>query len=560
MEEKKAKLLKKLFSEKKYTELIFEIETNLEEKYKTTPILNLLGACILLRTRGKKSKEDLAWASSIFKQAYLKERPTNHGLIALVNFINTSVDIKTFYKDEVNFKEIFSYFREAQELHDHNEFLILAILRVYKYLNNLEKTLYYLKILVDKKNCKISTICSYIYYNCFKNDQPQEFFFKQAKILDKKLPIYKDEKLIKINYNKNEKISVAFLSSDIARKHSITYFLKTILSKYDRNKYKIFLILNNTEEDLTTNAFKELVDESFNIKGLNDIEAINLIRQQNIDIIIDIMGLISDNRITLLKNRLAPIQISWLGYCNTTGLENMDYIISDQNLIYQNEENFYTEKIIFLPKIWNCHVGFEFDRKEHPLPFKKNKFITFGSLNNFNKINNDVVEAWSEILKQVSDSKLILKSSIKKDTDKLKELFKKHDVAESVIFYERSDSFEEHLNLYKEIDIALDTFPYNGVTTSFEAIWMSVPVLTMKGFNFNSRCGESINKNIDMNYLIAESKNNYIFKAVELSKNTEKLTSIRKEIFENVASSALFDTTQFSLDFFKSLEKVYNKL
>tara|TARA_B110000483_G_scaffold43683_1_gene54546 strand:- start:456 stop:2138 length:1683 start_codon:yes stop_codon:yes gene_type:complete len=559
--EEKVEVLKKLFLEKKYTELIFEIETNLEEKYKTTPILNLLGACILLRTRGKKSKEDLAWASSVFKQAHLKERQTNHGLLALVNFINISVDIKTFYEVEINLKEIFSYFDEAQEFPDHNEVLILAILRVYKYLNNLEKTLYYLKILVDKKNCKISTICSYIYYNCFKNAQPQEFFFEQAKLLNKRLPKYEEEKLTKINNNNNKKkISLAFLSSDIVGKHSITYFLKTILSKYDKNKYKIFLIFNNVEEDLTTNSFKELVDESFNIKGLDDIKAINLIRQQDIDIIIDIMGLTSDNRITILKNRLALIQISWLGYCNTTGLENMDYIISDQNLIYQNEEKLYTEKIIFLPKIWNCHSGFDFERKEHPLPFKKNKHITFGSFNNYNKINNDVVEAWSKILKQVSDSKLILKSSIKKDTDKLKELFKKHDVAESVTFHERSDSFEEHLNLYKEIDIALDTFPYNGVTTSFEAIWMSVPVLTMKGFNFNSRCGESINKNIDMNCLIAENKNDYIFKAVELSKNTKKLISIRKEIFENVASSALFDTTQFSLDFFKSLERVYNKL
>ena len=131
--QEKAEVLKKLFSEKKYTELVFEIETNLEEKYKTTPILNLLGACILLRTRGKKSKEDLIWASSIFKQAYLKERQTNHGLLALVNFINTSVDIKNFYEAEINFKEIFSYFEETHELHGHNEVLILAILRVYKY-------------------------------------------------------------------------------------------------------------------------------------------------------------------------------------------------------------------------------------------------------------------------------------------------------------------------------------------------------------------------------------------------------------------------------------------
>ena len=397
-------------------------------------------------------------------------------------------------------------------------------------------------------------------FNCYKENQSQKFFLKQAQLLNERLQKYDEKKLVKINKNKNNKIRLGFLSADIVNKHSITYFLKTILLKYDKKKYEIFLFLNNVKEDQTTDIFKGLVDNSFNIKDLNDIEAINLIRQNNIDIIIDLMGIMSENRIALLKNRLAPIQISWLGYCNTTGLKNMDYIISDRNLIYSDEEKLYAEKIIFLPKIWNCHAGFDLEIKSYPTPFKNNKYITFGSFNSFNKINLNVVEVWSKILKNVKNSKLILKSSKILNIDRLKELFKKNGVLESVSFFERNHSFEEHLDLYQNIDIALDTFPYNGVTTSFEAIWMNVPVLTMKGFNFNSRCGESINKNIGINYLIARDEREYIDKAIELSKDVEKLTSIRNKIFNELTSSSLFDKDKFSLEFFRSLETVYNQL
>ena len=115
------------------------------------------------------------------------------------------------------------------------------------------------------------------------------------------------------------------------------------------------------------------------------------------------------------------------------------------------------------------------------------------------------------------------------------------------------------MNLYKKVDIALDTFPYNGVTTSFESIWMGAPVITMKGYNFNSRCGESINKNLNMEYLIAENEMDYVAKAKELSENNDKLLDIRKKIFDQAASSPLFDSVSFSADFFKSLQTIYNK-
>ena len=187
---------------------------------------------------------------------------------------------------------------------------------------------------------------------------------------------------------------------------------------------------------------------------------LNQVRELKLDIIIDLMGYTSTQRIELFKNRMAKNQIIWMGYCNTTGLKNMDYIISDPNLIYSNEEKFYSEKVIYLPKIWNTHCGFDFERKENPPPFIKNKYFTFGSFNNFDKINPDVVSTWSKILKKINNSKLVLKTSSKRlATKRLKELFKKEDVLESIKFIDREKNLKIILDNYNLIDIALDTFP-----------------------------------------------------------------------------------------------------
>jgi len=272
---------------------------------------------------------------------------------------------------------------------------------------------------------------------------------------------------------------------------------------------------------------------------------------------IDLMGITSVyNRITLFKNRLARTQISWLGYCNTTGLKEMDYLIADPNLIYPEEKIFYSEKVIYLPEIWNTHSGFEFERNYYPPPQIINKNVTFGSFNNFNKINDDVIKVWSNILNKVEGSKLILKSSTKKEITRMKKIFGKYTSIDSISFLKTKKSFKEHLYLYKNIDIALDTFPYNGVTTSFEATWMGVPVLVMKGFNFNSRCGESINKNLGLVDLISNDEIDYIHKAVNLANDKHKLSKIRKKIFDNVITSSLFDTKKFTNNFFNLLEKI----
>jgi len=209
-----------------------------------------------------------------------------------------------------------------------------------------------------------------------------------------------------------------------------------------------------------------------------------------------------------------------------------------------------------LPEIWNSHSGLDLERYHYPPPQTINKHVTFGSFNNFNKINDDVIKVWSNILNKVEGSKLILKSSTKKEVSRMKKIFGKYTSIGSISFLKTKKSFKEHLYLYKNIDIALDTFPYNGVTTSFEAIWMGVPVLVMKGFNFNSRCGESINKNLGLVDLISNDEIDYVYKAVDLANDKSKLLEIRKKIFDNAISSSLFDAKRFTNNFFNLLEKI----
>jgi predicted O-linked N-acetylglucosamine transferase (SPINDLY family) len=151
----------------------------------------------------------------------------------------------------------------------------------------------------------------------------------------------------------------------------------------------------------------------------------------------DVTGMTTSKRVALFKNRLAPKQISWLGYCNTSGLDNMDYLIADRNLIYKDEEKNYSENIIYLPNIWNCHSGLNSKRSESEAPCLKEKNITFGSFNNFNKINDKVIYVWSQILQQVKNAKLILKSSLKMNSDYLKQEFHKQGVLDSIIFLEK---------------------------------------------------------------------------------------------------------------------------
>ena len=548
----------KLFQAKRYSELIFLIESFSE---KLPPeMLNILAISRLLR---KKDEESLSKALGEFKEVYTRGKQTPTGLNGLINFLNSAADFFDYlgYQDTTSratayLNEAVVFFKEAENYFGYEKRLISVAIRVFKRLNDLDTILAFYKKLHEKGDSTLSIFSSWIFFNNYKYNWEQKDFLSYSKLLENYCPNISKDKIYDFPKNKNLKTKIGFLSSDINKAHSITFFLKTVLDSYDREKYEIYLFLNSNVEDEGTKLFKKYVDHSINISELNDIDCINLIRKENLDIIFDLMGVTSTNRIALFKNRIAKKQISWLGYCNTTGIKNMDYLISDKNLIYEDEHDLYSEKILYLPNIWNCHAGLNFERNYLSTPLISNKFITFGSFNNFNKINEKVIKTWATILKNINGSKLILKSSTKKEIELFKNTLKKFDVLNSVVFLPTAKFFQDHLKLYENIDIALDTFPYNGVTTSFEAIWMGVPVITMKGYNFNSRCGESINNNMQMQNLIAKNEEDYVSIAANLANDKKQLSEVRKKIFDTALSSPLFNKQQFNKNFFKLIDKV----
>ncbi len=549
-----------LLKKKEYSKILSIIDGEKQEGEITSDLLNLSGFCRMMLN---ESNDSIKIAMSDFKKSYYKETDENKSVERFKNLINASViyfDNEFIKKENILgeefFDEIISIFNKKKNLFENNLSVMKVILKVFKRKSNLKNVLDCLKKTI-KLSADIDSIVSYVYFNNYLYDWSQSDYLKNSEILNNELATYSSNELVELKDTKNEKINLGFISSDLKSKHSITYFFRSIILNYNKDKFNIYLYHNHNVEDDTTKEFEKYVFKTFHISHLKDIDVINKIRKDEIDIIIDLNGFSSNHRLALFKNRLARIQILWCGYTNTSGLKEMDYLILDKNLITSNEENLYSEKIIYLPNIWNCHSGYNLQRTENEMPFKKNKFITFGSFNNFLKINDDVVEVWSSILKKVKKSKLVLKTSISISQEEYKKKFEKYGVLDSIIFLKYDKNFDDHLNKYKQIDIALDTFPWNGVTTSFEAVWMNVPVVVMNGYNYNSRCGYSIIKNLKLPNLLAEDKKDYIDKAVSLAQNQEKLLQIRKKIFQNALNSPLFDKKKFSEDFFSLIQKIY---
>ena len=550
-----------LFKQKKYSLIISIIDEKIPENQRTAGLYNLKGVCRLMLN---KSNESIKLAIEDFRKSYFKEENKSKSIDSIKNLINASV---IYFDNEFTkntnalsdkfFEEINFIYAKNKELFENNLDLMKSIIKVFKRTSDLENIIEYLKKIIHF-DPDPDAIASYIFFNNYLYNWSQSDYLENAKTLNNKLIKYSSNELVDLKKSKNSKINLGFVSSDIRSKHSVTYFLRSVVSNYDNSKFQIYLYHNHNVEDDTTIEFQKYVFKTSRISKLNDKEVINLIRNDKIDIIIDLNGFSSNHRLVLFKNRLAPIQISWCGYPNTTGLDEMDYLIADKNLIKPVDEKYYSEKIIYLPKIWNCHNGYDNKRVFNSAPSIKKKFITFGSFNNFRKINDDVIEVWSMILKKVKNSKLILKTSSAVSQELYEKKFKKYDILSSISFLNYNKNFDDHLSQYKKIDIALDTFPYNGVTTSFEAIWMGVPVITMQGYNLNSRCGESININAQFASLIAQDKEDYIKKAISLAQDEKDLTKIRKNIYENALKTPLFDKKKFSDEFFSNLEKIYN--
>jgi predicted O-linked N-acetylglucosamine transferase (SPINDLY family) len=555
------KELETLFTEKKYEEVIKISEEKINQNEIPASLSNLIGVCKILKK--ERSLEDVSSALTYFEGAYIKGKKTIHGLNGLTHLISIGLQ---FLKENRNLSRFIlkaeKFYLESESLFKKNEIFLSSGLSLYSHLLDEKKQKkIFNEILNSASKSKVLRSTCLFEKNYF-NDWSQKNHFENAIINSKYFSKLEVKTINKLSYNQNEKINLGFVSCDFERNHSIIFFIKDTIKHLDKKRFRIhlFSFAKENTKDESQNDLKNLSDEWFNLNQLDNQKVVNLIQKKKINILFDVMGFTNPNRLEIFNSRVAPIQISWLAYCNTIGFETIDYIMIDKNLVIKDEEKFYLEKVIRLPKVWNSHAGFNLKRKYNKLPCEKDETFTLGSFNNFRKISVETVDTWSSILQSVSNSRLILKSSTFCDTNFLLDKFKKNGVENKVKILDKVNFHKKknHLELYNKVDLALDTFPYNGVTTTFEALWMNVPVIVLKGYNFNSRCGESIIKNTKIDYLIASNTKEYIQKVIFLSQNRKKLNEMRRELYDEVLSTPLFDTKSFAKDFGDCLLKVLN--
>lgn len=356
----------------------------------------------------------------------------------------------------------------------------------------------------------------------------------------------------------DRRLRVGYISPDF-RSNSVAYFFESLLDGHNRRAVEVYGYGNVEFPDQVTECLQDKFDFYRNICGVRDEAVAELIEQDKIDILVDLAGHTADNRLLVLAYKPAPIQVSYLGYPDTTGMEAVDYRLTDVLANPPESQKFYTEELVFLPDGFLCYRPADFAPSVASLPAAKNGYITFGSFNNNCKINPFITALWAEVLKADSRSRLLLKlkgGGDKQVNDRYISQFEQLGIGRERVAIYGWKSPAEHLQLYGEVDIALDSYPYNGTTTTCEALWMGVPTISLVGQCHVSRVGLSILSRVGLGFFAASTPAEYVAKATALAANPESLAKIRSSLRARAATSGLCCAKLFS----REVESAYRKM
>ncbi len=358
-------------------------------------------------------------------------------------------------------------------------------------------------------------------------------------------------------------LRVGFVSGDLSN-HPVGYFVECVvaaLSAQNPTPFELVAYSTHNKTDEVSQRIRAHFDAWHSVERLSDEDLARHIWNDGIDILVDLSGHTAHNRLPVFAWRPAPVQVSWLGYFATTGVAEMDYIIADYWTLPPEQETFFTEKIWRLPETRLCFTAPNVDAEVNPLPAATNGFVTFGCFNNLSKMNDAVVGLWAQILNQLPDSKLFLKcpqlseSAVQAGTCAR---FAEHGIASYRLIFEHYDTRAKYLATYHRIDIALDPFPYPGGTTTVEALWMGIPVLTLAGGQFLSRQGVGLLMNAGLPDWVATDADDYIARAVGHANDLLKLAILRAGLREQVLASPIFDAPRFAIHFEQALRGMWH--
>lgn len=389
--------------------------------------------------------------------------------------------------------------------------------------------------LIHKKSSEIFTESNFSFYSCL-------------------CPIQKRPK--------NHKITIGYFSADF-HNHAVSNLIAEIFELHDKNKYEIigfsFIYENNDDNH---HRIKNSFNQFYYVNQMSDLEVAKLGRSLNIDIAVDLMGFTQNSRTGIFTNRVAPIQINYLGYPSTMGANFIDYIIADKTLIPPDFQKFYSEKIIYLPNSYQANDRKRliskkiFTRQELGLP--EHGFV-FCCFNNSFKISPKIFSSWMRILKSVEGSVLWLIKENESVVNNLRREATIQGVDSNRLIFAEKIELSDHLARHFQADLFLDTLPYNAHTTASDALWTGLPLLTILGRSFAGRVAASLLSAIKLPELITTNLEDYEIMAIELANNQEKLLKIKRKLLNNLETTPLFDSPLLTKNLEDAYLNIYNR-
>lgn len=313
----------------------------------------------------------------------------------------------------------------------------------------------------------------------------------------------------------SEKIRVGYVSADF-RRHSVAYFIESILQHHDRSRFEVYCYADVKSEDAVTARLRSWVGSGWrSTVGLSHSAFAEQVRRDGIDVLVDLAGHAGANRLPVFAQRAAPVQVTYLGYPNTTGLREMDYRLTDPWADPPGQtERWHTETLVRLDDGFLVYQPPTDAPRPEPGPSARNEELVFGSFNNISKVSASTIALWSRLLHEIPEAKLLLKAGVLRDAgvvESLKAAFAGEGIdANRLIFVKYVRDPREHLAVYNLVDVALDPFPYHGTTTTFEALWMGKPVVTLAGETHASRVGVSILSRLGQSEWVASTPSEYV--------------------------------------------------
>jgi predicted O-linked N-acetylglucosamine transferase (SPINDLY family) len=352
------------------------------------------------------------------------------------------------------------------------------------------------------------------------------------------------------------RLRIGYVSPDF-RDHVDSFFLIPLLSNHDHKQYEIVCYANVPRPDVMTGRLKGYADLWRSTVGLSDQQMADLVRSDQIDILIDLELHVANNRLLMFARKPAPVQVAWLGYPGTTGLSTIDYRLTDPYLDPPGLfDAFYAEESIRLPDTFWCYDPLSNEPAVNALPALQTGIVTFGCLNNFCKVNEGCLSLWAKVLRKVPRSRFLLRAPRGQARDIVIATFQKEGIAESRIEFIDRTSRQEYLSLYHRIDLGLDPLPYNGHTTSLDAFWMGVPTLTLLGQRLVGRAGYSQLCNLGLSELAAQTPEEYVELAARWAGDLDRLAELRASLRERMSQSPLMDGQRFA----RHMEQAYRHM